>query len=135
MNNINNKLDTWDKFIGHMMLCISSAESKYKYFVIDEIDSKDISDLFFFRLAYIANTFVKSCHIYCFSRRFFGFIKFKLKEKRARSVPMHVINMMPSKEVHICSKSERLELLEDVLGRYGLKLDDIKDIYEEYYTK
>lgn len=130
-----NKFNIWDKFVGHMILCVASAEEKYKYFIIDNVDGNDIYDLFFFRIAYISSTFAKNCNVYCFSRKLFGFIKFKFKEQKARSIPMRVINLMPNKNIHICSKTERTDLLEEVAARYDLALEDIKDIYREYYAR
>ena len=129
------KFKQWDEYIHEMLICITTAQKKYNHFILADLKPKEPYDLFFFRLSFIANTFVKKCKIYGYVDGFFNYFLFKMKEHQLRKIPYEVMFRMPSDDIHICSREERIMLIEEIAKKHNVKPEDIATIYKEYYSR
>lgn len=130
-----NKYQEWDNFIYQLMICIASAQSKYDYFLLNDLDAKEPYDLLFTRLSILSGDLTKS-HVYCEPYpNPFKFIPFKFKERKLKICPHETTKKFINKTVHVCGKDERAELIETVAKDCNINPEDIQTIYKEYYTR
>lgn len=126
----------WDKFIHETLIHIVTAERQYDYFILQQLDSKNIYDLLFTRLALIAATFVRKTHVYAEPYgKLFKFLKFKWKERPLRRLPLSCAEYLASSTAHNCNAEERKMLLTEVAKNYDITEEEMIKIYEEYYSK
>lgn len=128
------KYKNWDKFIAELMLCHIAAQNRYKYFMIMDIDPKDVYDLLFHRIAIYANQFTK-CKVYTSPYHFFKFLLFKLKERQAHYPFLNARRYINSSYTHLCSHAERIKLIEEVAEQNNFNLEDLPLLYKEYYSR
>lgn len=129
------KYEIWDKFIHEMLLRLTTAQRQYENFILGELSPDEPYDLFFYRLSFIANTFVNNCHIYGYVSGLFKYLRFKYNERTLKKIPYEVMMKIPCKETHICSREERVQLIEAAMQEHGISPEDISTIYKEYYGK
>jgi hypothetical protein len=129
------KYKEWDKFIHSLMLCITSAQRKYRFFLLQDLDAKSPYDLLFTHVALLCTKFSKN-FLYCEPYpNLFKFICFKFKEPRLQICPHSKTKWLATVTVHNCNKTEREELIKAVANDCNINLDDIQTIYKEYYSK
>lgn len=131
----NDKYKKWDSFIHEMLIYAVTAQKKFRYIVLDNLDPNEPYDLFFFKINLFANTFVKGCKLYGCFLNIFKYFKFKCKEQKVCKVPAKIIFFAPNDFTHICSREERVQLIEEVAKKYNIHPEDIATIYKEYYSK
>lgn len=123
--------DKWDNFIYQLMIGIKTAQDKYKYFFLQDLNPKDSYDLFFIRASLIVSHFTK-CNIrYAPHPNLFTFIRLKIKEPELK-ICLHKSLM---RQAHICTKAERKELIDFLIEKCEITSEDIPLIYKEYYSK
>ena len=125
----------WDNFIHEMLICTSTAQKRFKYFILSDLDPNEPYDLFFFKMSLFSNTFIRSCKLYGYFTNIFKFLKFKYKERKVHKAPWKVMLSTPNDYTHICSKEERVELIEEIAKKHDIHPEEIPMIYKEYYTK
>lgn len=125
----------WDKFVHSLLICIITAQRKYKYFILGDLDPNNFYDLLFFRLSTLAAGFVKTCTIYGYVSNLFKYWKFRYKERALRMIPYEVMTQFGTDNVHICSKEERAQLIEEIAKNNNFNLEEIPQLYKEYYSR
>ena len=109
----NDKYKKWDSFIHEMLIYAVTAQKKFRYIVLDNLDPNEPYDLFFFKINLFANTFVKGCKLYgCFlnilslsvkNKRFVKFL-----QKLYSLHPMTLLIFVPEKkEFNLQKKLQR----------------------------
>lgn len=132
---MNETYKKWDNYIGGLVYCSIAAQSKFEYFLLSELDSNDIYDLLYVKIALIARDLTK-CWLYADPHeKLFKYLKFKLKAKKLQRLPHHDQQDISNFKVHVCDHEERMELLKSVAESSEISLDEIPKIYKEYYTK
>lgn len=129
------KYKQWDKFIAHLILCQSSALSKYKYFLLTDLRPNEVYDFLFFKTLTYANQITKSSKIYGTSKNIFKFIKFKLKEHKIKYFSIFIATKLDTKNTHICDFKERVQLIEELAEQHNIIPEDLSLLYKEYYSK
>lgn len=130
----NDKYKSWDSYIAHLMMCQFSALSRFKNFVLIEIDSKDIYDLLFYKvISYAEKITENKVKVYCYPPNFFKFLAFKWKEKTARYPGFKLRRHLNAPDTHICTQTERAQLIEEIAKAHHMDLSELKQLYKEYY--
>ena len=129
------KYKQWDEFIAHLILCQSSALSKYKYFIMTDVRPNEIYDFLFFKTLTYANQITKSSAIYGDSDNIFRFIRFKLKEHKIKWFSYFVARKIDVTSTHVCSFTERVQLIEELIKEHHIEPEEITLLYKEYYSK
>lgn len=124
----------WDKFIADLTACMINAQTKYKNFIMLEINAKEIYDLFFFHIAFHTSIILKDSNIYCNTPNYFKYLFFKIKEKNAKYISLKRARILQKTTGHLCPKLERINLIKEVAARNNIDLKEIPLIYKEYYT-
>ena len=134
----------WDKFVHSLLICIVTAQRKYKYFVVGKLDPNNPQDLLFFRLTTIAATFVKTCTVYGYvpglkrthGVKFTALHQIKLSDAPfGQAVPYEVMELFGTNDVHVCTATERTQLIEKVAEQCEMDINDIPTLYKEYYSR
>ena len=128
------KYKRWDGFIANVINSLICGEDKFKYFILTELDYKNYYDLLFFAVAFRANQFT-NCKLYCYPKNFFKFLQFKWFERAARYIRRDAKAALYLSRTHICNKRERAELIETLALKNNIELEEISQIYKEYYGR
>ena len=117
------------------MISVTTAQNKFDYFLLEDLDPNEPCDLLFVRVSLLANEFTK-CNVKCAPYpNPFKFIKFKLKERKLKLCPHARTQWFVERKAHTCTKSERKTLLELLANKCNIKIEEIPQIYKEYYSK
>ena len=126
----------WDKYLSNLMICLCSAQEKFQYFVIDDVDSHDPYDLLFHRASMLVNQVsTNKCIVCCNAKNIFKYLRFKWKERTAHFVPIKARRRKLMPTVHYCSRAERAYIMDKVAEACGMNPAEISKIYQEYYSK
>lgn len=132
---MNKRVARWDRFVHSLLICIITAQRQYDYFILGDLDPNNIEDLFFFRICTLAANFVKKCKIYGYVPTLWKYWKFRYKERALRTVPYEVMALFGTDKAHICSKEERAQLIKEIAEKNEVKLEEIPQLYKEYYSR
>lgn len=124
----------WDEFIADLMFSILNAQGKFKYFVLTELNHKEPYDLLFFAVSHRANQF-NGCELFCYPKNFIKFLLFKRKERAARYISRDAKAALHMERTHICNSRERVELIEELALKNNIHIEEIPQIYKEYYSR
>ena len=127
------KYDKWDSFMYQLIVCQTTAQRQYKYFMVMDTRPHDVYDLLFYKAAIYANYFT-DCKLYCYPRNFFRFLKFKWLEHQAHYPTFKARRYVNNSCTHLCTYAERAQLIEELAKKNDMNLEDLKALYKEYYN-
>ena len=127
------KYSKWDNFMYQLIVCQTTAQKQYKYFIIMDARPHEVYDLLFHRAAMYANQFT-DCKVYCYPHNFFRFIKFKWLEHQAHYPMYKARKYINSSSTHLCTYAERVQLIEELAKKCDINPEDLTTLYKEYYN-